>query len=391
MKLCSRRLIPALAGIALVGIIDVELGSRATAQQPASAVPPKGQSAGEVFKNVQTTPLKGLTVADFMGSMGVMTSSLAFDCSDCHTGAGTDKVVWELDTARKRRARQMVEMVAYINKTYFGGVQNVSCYTCHHGRERPATTIALDALYGPPNDEKDDTIQPGQGVPSATQIFDKYIQALGGAQKLAGLTSYIATGSQGGYARVKGGGKFEIFAKAPDQRAVLISFPDAPERGVQTRVFDGKVGWVNVPRSLLGEYEVTGTELDGLHVDGLLSFPGQIKTYFTNLIVGFPDNIDGKEVNVVQGRGPNRLLTTMYFDKQSGVLTRLLRYSVSPIGRVPTQVDYADYRDVNGIKFPFKYSFLWLDGRDAFQITDVKVNPPIDAAKFGKPSGATNR
>jgi hypothetical protein len=54
-------------------------------------------------------------------------------------------------------------------------------------------------------------------------------------------------------------------------------------------------------------------------------------------------------------------------------------------------VDYADYRDVNGIKFPFKYSFLWLDGKDAFQITDVKVNVPIDAGKFGKPSGATNR
>jgi hypothetical protein len=136
---------------------------------------------------------------------------------------------------------------------------------------------------------------------------------------------------------------------------------------------------------------VTGTELDGLHVDGLLSFPGQIKTAFTNLVVGFPDNMDGREVNVVQGRGPNRLLTTMYFDKQSGLLSRLLRYSVSPIGRVPTQVDYADYRDVNGIKFPFKYSFLWLDGKDAFQITDVKVNVPIDAAKFGKPSGATNR
>ena len=81
----------------------------------------------------------------------------------------------------------------------------------------------------------------------------------------------------------------------------------------------------------------------------------------------------------------------MYFDKQSGLLSRLLRYSISPIGRVPTQVDYADYRDVNGIKFPFKYSFLWLDGKDAFQITDVKVNVPIDAGKFGKPSGATNR
>src|SRR5262249_55474934 len=155
------------------------------------------------------------------------------------------------------------------------------------------------------------------------------------------------------------------------------------------RAYDGKVGWVNVPRSVLGEYQVTGTELDGLHVDALLSFPASIKTAFKNLKVGYPDSIDGKQVNIVQGNGPNNLLTTMYFDKNTGLLVRLLRFSRSPIGRVPTQVDFADYRDVNGIKFPFTYSFLWLDGRDRFQLSDVKVNVPIDAAKFGKPSGAT--
>jgi len=55
-----------------------------------------------------------------------------------------------------------------------------------------------------------------------------------------------------------------------------------------------------------------------------------------------------------------------------------------PIGRAPTQADFGDYRDVNGIKFPFQYTFSWLDGRDSFRINDVKVNVPIDAAKFEK-------
>ena len=373
-----------VAAIAIAGLASVVFVGPAAAQAQDSA----GKTAGEFFKNVTTTSLKGLTVADFMGSMGVMTSSLSFDCSDCHTGAGTNAVVWEADTARKRTARRMVDMVAYINKTYFANAPMVSCFTCHHGRERPTTTIALEALYSAPPEEFDDVIDAGQGQPSATQILDKYIAALGGAQKLAGLTSYIATGTQQGFARVTGGGKFEIYAKAPDQRAVIISFPNAPERGVQTRVWDGKVGWVNVPRSVLGEYQVTGTEMDGLHLDGELSFPGQIKQAFTRLKVGYPENINGHPVNVVQGEGPNGLLATMYFDKDSGLMLRLLRFSKTPIGRVPTQVDYSDYREVNGIKFPFHYDFLWLDGRDAFQLTDVKVNVPIDAAKFGKPSGA---
>ena len=383
MKLWSRRLIGAVAGMAAVGLIGVALAGRASGQ---AAQPVAGKTAGEVFKNVTTSTLKGLTVDDFMGSMGVMAAALGYDCADCHTGAGTDKVDWVFDTNRKKMARKMVEMVAVINKTNFGGAQMVTCWTCHHGRDVPATTIALDTLYGPPNDEKDDIIAPGTGEPSAVQILDKYIQALGGAQKLAGLTSYIATGTQAGYVQVKGGGQFEIDAKSPDQRAVSITFKDAPDRGNQTRAYDGHAGWVTTPRALLGEYEVTGSELDGLRMDALLSFPGQIKQVLNNPRVGFSDNIKGRTVEVVQGTGPHGLLVTLYFDKETGLLTRMVRFSKSPIGRVPIQVDYSDYRDVNGIKFPFQYTFSWLDGRDSFQLSEVRTNVPVPAANFGKPS-----
>ena len=389
MKVGLRRLAVAVEATAVVWLMSVVSAGQAVAQSTTPISAAKGQTAGEVFKNVTTSTLKGITVADFMGSMGVMAAALAFDCSDCHTGAGTDKVVWEADTERKKTARKMVEMVATINRTNFNGVQMVTCWTCHHGRSRPATTIALDMLYGPPNEEKDDVIQAGQGVPTANQILDKYVQALGGAQKVNALTSYIATGTQGGYQRVRGGGQFQIYAKAPNERAVLITFKDAKDRGDQARVFDGKVGWVNTPRSILGEYQVTGSELDGLRLDAELSFPGRLKQVLTNPRSGFPDNINGTEVDVVQGTGPGGQLVSLYFDKKTGLLVRELRYSRSPIGRVPTQVDYADYRDVNGIKFPFSYTFSWLDGKDAFQISDVKTNVPIEDSKFGKPSGGT--
>ncbi len=378
MKFWSSRLTLWVAGISVALSAPALFGQAGT--------PAKGKTAGEVFKNVTTTPLKGLTVDDFMGSMGVMAAALGFDCADCHTGAGTDKVVWEADTNRKKMARRMTEMVAVINKQNFGGAPLVSCWTCHHGKDVPATTIALDNLYGPPNEEKDDIIAKDDTQPSATAILDKYIAALGGAQKLSTLKSFVATGTQGGYVQVKGGGQFEIFAKAPDMRTVRVTYKDAPDRGNQTRSFNGTDGWVTTPRALLGEYEVTGTELDGLHFDAELAFPGQIKQFLTDLRVGFPDTIDGHDVEVVQGRGPRNLLVTLYFDKQSGLLIREIRYGRTPIGRVPSQVDYSDYRAVDGIKFPFQYKFSWLDGRDNYQLTDVKINVPIEASRFGKPS-----
>jgi len=384
MKFWLSRLTLSVAALSVVFLSGIPLAGQA-------ASPVKGKTAGEVFKNVTTTPLKGLTVDDFMGSMGVMAAALGFDCADCHTGAGTDKVVWEDDTNRKKMARRMTEMVAVINKTNFGGVPLVSCWTCHHGKDIPATTIALDNLYGPPNDEKDDIVAKDDSQPPAAQILDKYIEALGGAQKLSTLKSFVATGTQGGYVQVKGGGQFEIFAKAPDKRTVRVTYKDAPDRGNQTRSYNGTTGWTTTPRALLGEYEVTGTELDGLHFDAELAFPGQIKQVLTDLRVGYPDTIDGHDVVVVQGRGPRNLLVTLYFDKQSSLLVREIRFGRTPIGRVPSQVDYSDYRAVDGIKFPFQYKFQWLDGRDNYQLTDVKINVPIDESRFGKPSSGSGQ
>jgi photosynthetic reaction center cytochrome c subunit len=385
MKLWSR-LILAGAGMAVVWLAGLAMVDRAAAQgKAAPAAPASAQSAGAVFKNVSTSTLKGLTVDDFLGAMGVISADLGLDCADCHPGAGSDKVDWVFDTERKKTARKMVEMVATINRTNFSGVQNVTCFTCHHGSLRPTTTIALDKLYGPPNEEKEDIVATGEGVPSANQVLDKYIDALGGAQRLSRLSSFVATGTSLGYEGLGGGGSFQILAKAPDQRVVQIVFKDHPERGDSIRVFNGRNGWVKSPRGLLTEYELTGSELDGLRLDALMAFPGQIKQNLNNLRVGNPDDINGKEVQVVQGTSAKGILVTMYFDKQSGLLVRMIRYSRSPVGRIPTQSDYADYRDVGGIKFPFQYTYSWLDGKDAFKLTDVKTNVAIDAAKFNKP------
>lgn len=379
----SRNLTLAATAMAVVWLAGDGLAGHAAAQAPAAKPP----TAGEFFKNVTTSTLKEITVSDFLGSMGVMAAALGYDCADCHPSAGSDKVDWVFDTAKKKTARRMVEMVANINKTNFGGAQMVTCWTCHHGRDLPATTIALDTLYGPPSTEHTDLVAPPAqgGVPPAAQILDKYIQAVGGAQKLATLTSWVATGTSVGYEGLGGGGSFEISAKAPDQRITQIVFKDHPERGDSTRVYNGKQGWIKSPRGLLPEYELQGSELDGARLDAMLSFPGQIKTALNNFRVGSPDTIGENDVWVVQGTGPRGFLATLYFDQKSGLLVRVVRYSASPIGRIPTQTDYSDYRDVNGIKFPFAYTFSWLDGRDSFKINSVKTNVPIDAARFGKP------
>ncbi len=352
--------------------------------QPSSQA--KQQTSGEFFKNVTTSALKDLTPSDFLGAMGVMTAAVGYDCSNCHPGAGTDQMDWVSDKIpEKRTARKMVDMVATINKENFGGAQMVTCWTCHHGLDQPTTSIALDKLYGAPNDEKLDIVTPDKSEPPATQILDEYIQAVGGAQKLAGLKSFIATGKSIGFSGLGGTAAFQIFAQAPDRRGVWIHFPEHPDRGISAWTYDGGKGWISAPRGFLGEYELTGNDLAGARLDAIVSFPGGIKNAFPNWRVGAEDVLGDREVYVVQGSDRTGLLGTFYFDKQTHLLLRYVRRTPSPVGRITIQQDFDDYRDVDGIKFPFKYSFLWLDGRFTADINDVKINVPVELAKISKP------
>ena len=378
------------------------LGSALAAPQSAA----RGTSvlSEKVFKNIRV--LKGIPVDDFLGTMGIMCAALGFDCSECHVGAGTEKVDWAADTPKKIMARQMVLMVAGINRDNFQGRQMVTCWTCHHGRDHPATTPALENVYGPAAQEMDDILTQMPGQPSADQIIGKYLQAIGGADHVAALKTYVAKGTSVGFGGFGGGGRVQIFAKFPDQRATIIDFPSSPERGDSLRLYDGREGWLQTPLTVLGKYQLTGGELDGARLDSQLTFPGQINQVLTNLRVSLPVSISdlpgpssqssndsgmaavGQDrlVNVVQGTTAGGTLATLYFDQQSGLLVRVVRYTGSPIGRVPTQIDYGDYRDVNGVKMPFRMLFAWLGGRDAIQLSEVQTNIPIDAARFGRPA-----
>src|SRR6266545_1000478 len=140
--------------------------------------------AEEVFKNVRV--LKGIPVDEFMGTMGVFSAALGISCADCHADSDTSWENYALDSIPKKvTARRMVQMMASINQASFGGRQVVTCYTCHRGSDRPKVTPPLARLYGdPPPEEPDDLIKQASDVPSSDQILNKYLQAVGGAQRL---------------------------------------------------------------------------------------------------------------------------------------------------------------------------------------------------------------
>ena len=352
-----------------------------------TAADPKPQLAEEVFKNVQV--LKGISVSEFMGTMGFFSASLSLNCTDCHISeSSSDWGKYADDTALKRTTRRMIQMVNTLNKDNFGSRRAVTCYSCHRGTTRPKVIPSLMEQYGtpPPDDPNEiEIIKPPPGALSADQILDKYIQAVGGAQALAKLTSFTAKGTYQGYDTDLEALPIAVFAKAPNQRTTVVHM----HAGDSITTYDGRAGWVASPDKPVALITLAGEDLDGIRLDASISFPAGIKTALSGWRAGFPAAIiNGRGVQIVQGTAAGRSRVKLFFDKESGLLVRVLRYTDTAVGIIPAQTDFSDYRDVAGVKMPFHWVATWTDGQSTIDLTDVQPNVPVDAAKFAKPAPA---
>jgi hypothetical protein len=361
----------------------IAAGIVAVAAAMAQAQPEqKPVMAEQAFKNVRV--LKGIPVDQFMATMGFFSASLGETCTDCHSaesGGNWDK--YADDNPRKETARRMIGMMNAINKTYFAGKREITCYSCHRGVERPDVTPNLADLYGPPpSKEQDELRQPLGKTASADQVLDQYIQALGGAERLAKITGFVAKGTYQGYQDEKF--PVDVFAKAPNQLSTVIH----TAAGDSTTTYDGRAGWIAGPATErpVTLLELTGGDLLGVKLDAAVWFPTQIKPAFTQWRAASSATIDGREMRMIQGSADGRYPVNLYFDSKTGLLIRMVRYDESPVGLNPTQTDYADYRDVGGVKVPYRVMATWLDGRSTTEFSEIQPDVPIDAAKFARPA-----
>ena len=379
MNFGSKRAVHYLLAIALMPFICAPL---AQAQTP----PPADQKAETVFKNIQL--LKGISVKEFMDTMGFFSAATGMNCIDCHAPEAADSLEgYAVDTPLKQTARKMLIMVQTLDKSNFGGQLKVTCYTCHRATDHPEAIPSLLDQYGVAPDDPDrvEVIKggtPPPNQPSADKIIDKYIQAIGGAAQVAKLTSFVGKGTYEGFDSYSEKVPFEIYSKAPNQLTTVIH----TQHGDSVNTYDGTHGWTAAADKLMRVLPLSGGDLAGAKMDGSLSIPVQIKQGF-KWRTGFPSvALDNHPVDVIQDAAGGDTGAKLYFDKQSGLLLRQVRYSDTAVGVIPTQIDYSDYRPVAGVKVPFHVVWTWTDGRSTIQLTDVQPNVAIAPAKFGTPA-----
>jgi photosynthetic reaction center cytochrome c subunit len=347
------------------------------AQGAGNASAPK--KAEEQYKNIQV--LKGIPADQLIPSMQFVTASLGVECEFCHVQGAFEKD----DKKTKQTARKMMEMMFAINKDNFDGHREVTCYSCHRGSANPVGTPTVMGEESKPgageakSEEMKSERAPGMEAdgPSADQFFDKYLQAAGGSAAIEKITSRVMTGT------ITFGDRnvpIDIYAKDPDKR---ISFTHTPD-GDSVTAFNGHEGWLGFPGRPVREMH--GSDNDAAAMDADLHFATHLKGMFSAAQVQGTEKIGEHDAYLVVGKREGKPPLKLYFDVQSGLLVRLVRYGETPLGQMPTQIDYADYRDADGLKIPFRWSLARPSGRFTIQVSEVKENVPVDDAKFAKPA-----
>jgi hypothetical protein len=347
--------------------------------QSANGGPDRAVLTQDVFKNV--TVLRDIPVDTFFDAMGMFANAMGNDCTFCHVPqAALDRAKFAEVTPRMQRARQMIGMMQTINKSFFGGAPRVTCFTCHHGNQSPRSDPNIALQYSTPEEDPNVRDFTTDTTLSADKIFEKYLQAAGGS-RLATLTSFAAKGTYAGFDTLFEKVPVDIFAKAPNQYTTVVHM----KAGNSVRAFNGTSGWMAGPDTAIPLVTLTEGNLDRARLEALVAFPTGIPKAYAHWRVGRAV-LNDEEVTVVQGIDDDRQpIANLYF-APSGLLVRVVRWTLTPVGFVPTQIDYSDFRDVAGVKVPFKRIVSQTFMQMTVELTDVQPNASIDAVRFARPA-----
>ena len=362
------------------------LGIAVPSQTPAAPAAAQEQTVEQVQKNIKV--LTGMPQSQLIPAMNFFAASLGVRCNYCHVNNNGQWDYASDEKEEKATARRMVKLVLDTNKSTFNGNPQVSCWTCHRARTSPPGSPNLplavptprpSPVAGAPGGTAQASPSPAPALPSADDLFNKYIAAIGGQAAVDKLKSRMAKGT---IVQANGNSlQFELYQVAPDKFYQIVTTP----QGTFERGFNGTVGWEKTAR---GVREITGGQLADLRAANNLFGLIKLKEQFTRTRVTGKDKIGDREVYVLNGTTTDGKRQRLFFDVETGLLLRRVTYTPTMIGVIPEQADFEDYRDVDGVKFPFTARSSAIEVGNPVQtrkFAEVKLNATTDESKFNMP------
>jgi Photosynthetic reaction centre cytochrome C subunit len=341
--------------------------------QPAAEAPKK---AGATMKNVRV--LTDVPVEQWDDTMWFMTLSLGVTCDHCHMGQAYERD----DRKAKETARSMIQMTRELNGRNFGSRLRITCYTCHQGSLQPKTASGLwkkedTGASGKEQPEKQtapSAAKQPETLPDAEQVLARYRKAVAGdSVKTIHLKGSVDTASRGAVAQVV---EWEI--ELPDrmaQRAII--------GGAEIlQVIDRDRGWAVAPGRII---DMPPANMENARKQVALLGPLKFHQAEAPLKTTVLENIGGRTFVVLESHS-DRHSERLYFDQQTGLLYKRAGETHTPLGDYPYETIYDDYRDIDGVKIPFRTTNRTTNDSTRYIFSEIRFNQPIDPSRFVRPA-----
>ena len=333
-------------------------------------------TAGQLRKNIQV--IKDIPESKLFLAMNAVGNALGVHCDHCHVNAGKDpktgedRWVWESDDKTpKLKAREMMKTVVELNAAKFGGAQAVSCYTCHRGGLGVARSMPL-----PPRDFVAESLNiRRQALPSAGEVIARYVKAIGG--HLATSRS-DATILKGRVERSRGRTEaIELLIKGVDKYSIKTTSAN----GVTTQVANLSTGWIKTnerPRRL------TSAVVADLRRSFAIYDTVKVPLSSESMRIEGIERVDSRDTYVLAIDEGRNVSIRYFFDVRTGYLVRRIVTTETMLAPLPEQTDFGDYRDVDGVKLPFRISTSTAAAFETAtrRFANISRRVKVDAAMF---------
>lgn len=335
-------------------------------------------TADPPYKNLQV--MQDTPTDEFLPAMRVFTGALGVSCEHCHQADRASNAI-----AAKNIARQMITMTRELNKSHFGGATAVTCYTCHHGMQKPETNAVVPVVFS-------DTVKQPP-LPDADELLRRYVSAIAGSGDPHAITSRQLTGVEN-LPSGEGGLQaknvhVQIDEKAPNLRVVRYK----TDKEVTSEGFDGKHAWSAAADgvcALLSPGERIEATRSADYYGAL-----DLKKYFSMVITSGKTYVGGHEAFEVISIPASGSPETMDFDSATGLLLRRTTYKKTEFGDLPFVTTFGDYRAVGGSeKIAFHRHMTPASPKSALSsaadltIDGIELNPTLAADEFSCPGSA---
>lgn len=343
---------------------------------------PGEKTVDQTRKNIQV--LKGLPDSQLFLLMNFVAVSLGVQCNYCHVEQGKDpstgrtKWVWESDDKpAKHKARDMMRMVLSIkaNDKIDFRENPVTCYTCHRGQTKPVGLPSMP-LVRSGHEEVVQTSPTASAAPSIEQIFSKYFAAVGGNVATSTKSLVLKGRREASQSR---NWSNEITIASPNKVLVVTTTPQSTNR----QIINGDKGWI-----------VSGTNVRNLSAAEAVEVGRSLGELFNiikvrpsaSMTFGGIQKVGDRDAHMVENVTPTET-ERYYFDAQTGLILRKITLRKTVLMPFPEQVDFEDYRDVDGVKLPFVIRYSAIDTFDSWTrtFTEIKRDVPVSESIFLAP------